>query len=81
MESHDIPVVLPAASNKSQQNDSTQHEIHVYIYHVLYVMPPIMIQDDTEAVDEAGVHKQIKPKDKEIGANEGSGKDDNISLQ
>lgn len=81
MESHDIPVVLPTASNESQQYDSTQHEIHRYIYHVFYVVPPIMIQNDTEAVDEAGVHKEIKAKDKEISANEGSGKNNNIPLQ
>jgi hypothetical protein len=81
MKSHDIPVVLPTARNKSQQYDSTQHEVYRYIYHVFHVVPPIVVQNDAEAVNEAGMHEEIEAKDKEIGANEGSGKNNNISLQ
>jgi hypothetical protein len=65
---HDIPVVLPAARNKSQKYDSSQHEIHVDIYHVLHIVPPIVIQNDTHAVNETSVHEQVETEDKEVSA-------------
>jgi hypothetical protein len=53
----------------------------MYIYHVLYVVPRIVIQDDTEAVDETSMHKQVEAKDEQVSTDERCGKNNDISLQ
>jgi hypothetical protein len=44
-------------------------------------MPPVMVQYNTEAVDKASVYKQVHPKDKQVGANEGGSKYDDVTFQ
>lgn len=78
---HHVPVVLPATRQEGQDYDSSKHQIEMYIYHVLYVVPRIVIQDDTEAVDETSMHKQVEAKDEQVSTDERCGKNNDISLQ
>lgn len=44
-------------------------------------MPPVMVQDNTETVDEASVNKQVQAKDKQVGTNERRRKDNDVTFQ